>query len=141
VPIPRNQYRDCYAPVEADRNEYISVSLLDLAIIMYNMQTAAQVDEVGFQDCNRTLVTLMEELLPKRVAIPLEKVESAVWASNMLNDLKRWKTLIKDPDGSSESFDKFIIRVLRYATKDQCLVFDKDYSLIKRRRRSRRKGT
>lgn len=137
--VPRNQYRDCYSPFGSDRNEYMSISLLDLAVIMYNMQAAAQVDEVGFQDCDRTLVALMEELLPKRISIPIAKVESAVWASNMLNDLKKWKTLLKDPDGSDEGFDKFMIRVLRYATKDQCLIFDNDYNQIKRRRRSRKK--
>ena len=136
---PIGQYDDCYQPFGAPQNEYLSISLLDLAIIMFNLQQAVLVDEVGFQDCDRTLTQLKEELLPKRVAIPFKSAESAIWASNMLNELKRWWTPIVEPQGQKENFDKFIIRVLRYATKDQCLVFDADYNQIKRRRRARKR--
>ncbi len=138
--VPRNQFKDCYSPFGVDKSTYLSVTLLDLAIIMFNLHRAATISEIGFQDCDRTLAKLTDELLPRRVSIPFSVIESAVWSSNMLNEIKKFWTPIKGPDGRDEDFDKFMIRVLRYATKEQCLVFDKDYNRIQRQPKPRKKS-
>ena len=102
------------------------ISLLDLATLLYHVHRGAQMDEVGFEDCERTLQQLTRELSPVRARIAPGSLESALWSCNLMDEVDEWWS----PTG--ESFESFVARLLRYATKEQRYEFDKFYNSLKK---------
>lgn len=106
----------------------LRISLLDLSTLLYHVHLGAQKKEtVGFEDAGRTLKQLTDELAPSKVLIPLDSIESALWSANLLSEQGQFWS----PHG--ETFDDFIKRLLRFATHDAKLEFDKFYCRIKTR--------
>lgn len=106
------------------------VNLIDLATLLANMHRGAQLkEEVGFEDCERTLVQLTKDLSPTRATIDQSSMESALWSSNLLNEIGEfWSP-------TDETFEQFLNRMLRYAPRDpgQSFEFDKYYNLLRKR--------
>lgn len=116
-------------------NGTIAVSLLDLSVILYNMHAAAIDPEVGFEDCERTLWKLTDELHRRSVTVTYGALESALWSSNMLNEKGSFFNPRRTKDGKTEEFDAFVARLLHYAKKDAILHFDANYNKIRFNRR------
>lgn len=101
----------------------INLSALDLCTILYNLHVAASYEEIGFQDCYRTLDELTHKLAMRSVPVRTELLESALWASVMLDENGEFWS----PRG--ESFNKFIGRLFRRYGPE--LYYDQDYCQIK----------
>lgn len=67
----------------------IGVQLYDLAVVLNNLMLAANDKDVGFEDADRTYNQLKANLSIK-VEIPIELLESALWASTMLDEQNKF---------------------------------------------------
>lgn len=103
------------------RLDAISVSILDVAILLYNLHRAAADPEVGFQDTDRSLERLTWELEQRRYPISPEILASALWSCNMMDEVGEFTSF------SDKSFEQFHKRVLRYQPH---LRFDVEYNQI-----------
>jgi hypothetical protein len=108
----------------------LRVSFLDLAILLFHVHRGAQLEEVGFEDCDRTLKELTKELAPKRVLVNKSALESALWSANLMDEIGEFWS----PSG--ESFDAFVRRLLHYASPEERLEFDRMYNFIREKRAS-----
>lgn len=100
----------------------IKVSALDIAIIIYHVYVGSKLEDVGFEDCDRTLHQLMKELAPKRYPVNIRTLESALWSANMMDEQSQFWS----PTG--ESFNDFHKRIL--SAFDQKLEFNEIYNRI-----------
>ncbi len=109
----------------------VRVELMDVMTILYHVHMGTQNPAVGFEDCDRTLAKLTEELATKPTTlVSLSALESGLWSCNLMaEDLKFWS-----PRG--ESFDSFVRRLLRRSGAFPPLTFDKVYNLIKKSNKS-----
>lgn len=104
----------------------LPVNLLDLAVILLHVHQGAAREDVGFEDCERTLSELTQELVLRRVLVDKSALESALWSCNLMDEVGEfWQP-------SGEGFDNFIRRLLRYARPDEKLEFDRIYNYIKK---------
>jgi hypothetical protein len=107
----------------------LRISLLDIATLLYHVHLGAQNKEtIGFEDANRSLKQLTDELAPTRIQVDLDLVESALWSANLCDE----EGLFWSPH--DEDFESFIRRLLRFATQDSKLEFDRFYNHLKARR-------
>lgn len=83
-------------------------------------------DVVGFEDCERTLPELTEELSQARALVNKNAFESALWSCNLMDEAGEWWS----PRG--ESFDQFLARVLRYMSKEDKYTFNKTYNQLRK---------
>lgn len=104
------------------------IALIDLVTLLYNVHRGAQDEEqVGFEDCERTLQQLTKDLSPVRARVDRSALESGLWSCNLMDEVGEfWSP--KD-----ESFDRFLNRVLRYASPQERLEFDKFFNLIRKK--------
>lgn len=108
----------------------LRISLLDMATLLYHVHRGAQHSEVGFEDCERTLRELTEELAPKRTVVELSALESALWSANLMDEVGEFWS----PSG--ERFEKFVSRILQYASEDERLEFNRIYNFIREKKQS-----
>lgn len=70
----------------------LKLSLLDVVVLLYHVYRGSQVEEVGFEDCERTMEEIVKQLNRKTVYINKEVVESALWSTNLMNEIgKFWE--------------------------------------------------
>lgn len=108
----------------------LRLSMLDLATLLYHVHRGAQLETVGFEDCERTLQQLTEELAPKKRLVSRGALESALWSANLMDEAGSFWSPI------GESFDRFVRRLLREATPDERLEFERFYNQIRVRKSS-----
>lgn len=65
----------------------VKLSLLNAAVLLRNIYTAAKHGEVGFADANRTLESLIKDM-ERDVWFKTEVLESALYYTNMLAELE-----------------------------------------------------
>lgn len=94
------------------------IRLLDLAILLYNLQVAYDDPDIGFEDADETYQGMLK-ILNKWVLCNPIKIESALWASNMVNDKEKFV----HPKGYT--FDEFVADMLRGRAD-----FDKFYNTV-----------
>jgi len=113
-----------------DTSDDFRITLLDAATLLYHIHTGSTHfrEHVGYEDCERTLKQLTAVLAPKRVVVPKDALESALWSCNLMDEIGEWWA----PDGSS--FDGFMNRLLRYARPDERIEYDRMYSFIRQSR-------
>jgi hypothetical protein len=106
-------------------SKQLRISLLDLAVVLYHVHLGAQQKEIiGFEDAGRTLKQLTEELAPSRILVSLSALESALWSANLCDE----EGLFWSP--TDEGFESFLARLLRFASDDAKLEFDRIYNRI-----------
>ena len=104
------------APKQQDlsSNDYHTLRLLDLAILIANIYRGAQNPKVGFEDAKRTLTELVIELEGKKgVRIRRDVLESALWSCNLQEECgkfwhpqdREFKDFLKDILKRRQSFD------------------------------------
>lgn len=94
------------------------VDLLDLSTLLYNVWVVAKDKKIGWDDAELTLNDITFEL--KRICkVRTTRVESALWACNMLNEKGRFW------DIKGRNFDQFAKSIAPGK------VFDKDYNYFK----------
>lgn len=64
-----------------------SLRAIDLAVLLVNVYEAAKNKEVGFEDANETMDTLIAKM-NKEFYIELSVLESALWSCNLLDEAK-----------------------------------------------------
>lgn len=106
-------------------NEYHSLRVIDAAALLINVYRGARSSKVGFEDAERTLAMLAQELGAKdTIRMKRDALESALWSCNMLFEQgKFWHP-------KKISFDSFLGELLH---KNQD--FDKMYNFIKEKKR------
>ncbi len=83
------------------------VSVLDLLTLTSAVRQAASNPEVGFEDADKTHKQLLLELGTERIIpLPHKKLESALWACNLLNERGEFS----HPTG--EKFEKWLDSML-----------------------------
>ncbi|MCK5015595.1 MAG: hypothetical protein KAS32_00870 [Candidatus Peribacteraceae bacterium] len=91
------------------------ISLYHLMVLLQNVHVGASLNQVGFEDTDRTLEGLTRELAPM-IYISVPVIESALWSCNLLDEQgKFWHP--KD-----KTFEQFKIMIERNDT------FNKDYN-------------
>ncbi len=99
---------------------FISMKGMDVAVLLYHLQQAANNPEIGHQDFEHSLASLMKDLKQRLFKIRLDKVESALYAANLMDEAgKFWH-----PAG--KSFDVYIRDILIGAKKTW--VYDRFYN-------------
>lgn len=66
-----------------------SVSLFNLAILLYHVHRGAEEESVGFEDAQETLDTLTRKL-SKTVFVEPAVLESALWSANLMEEAGEW---------------------------------------------------
>lgn len=98
------------------------LSLLDIAALLANLHEASRNPRVGFEDADQTLGELSGKLASRYVRINTKDLESALWASNLLDELGQfWHP-------NDVSFDQFVNKF--------CLAgesFNREYNFFTRR--------
>ncbi len=102
----------------------LRLSVLDLAILLFHVHRGTEIEQVGFEDCERTLQQLTAALEPKRVFVPRECVESALWSANLMDEVGEfWH-----PQGTG--FDKWVRKILAHSLSEMHLQFSRTYNRI-----------
>lgn len=95
----------------------IKVSILNLAVLLYNIHKGAAHDKVGFVDADNTLNSLTRSL-EGQISVPTTDLESALWSCNLMCENEEfWHP-------RDETFNQFVKSVLKG------LRFDKKYNII-----------
>lgn len=97
---------------------YIQVTPMELAILVYSIAKSDALDEIGFEDAWHTQKELRAKL-SINIGVPLDLVESCLWACNMLDEHE----IFEHPDGIK--FDTFVRNLL-----PDHLSFDKIYNIV-----------
>lgn len=84
--------------------DHLPVNSLDLAVMLYSVQTASEQPQIGFLDANQTMDQFVMRL-SREVIVPKELVESALAHCNFLNEDGKFK----DPRGFT--FDQYLGRL------------------------------
>jgi hypothetical protein len=69
----------------------IQIRPLDLAILIQNILKGADHSEVGFEDPNHTVQSFVKQINEQVVNVDLRDLESALWSSNLLNEIGEWQ--------------------------------------------------
>ncbi len=104
----------------------VQVNILDLATLLFHVHKGALHPNVGFEDCERTLKKLTDELAPKRLSVPLDSIESALWSCNLLDEQQEWWS------PKNETFEEFYKRLLKFVDPGATLRFDRIYNTIRK---------
>lgn len=97
------------------------VSLMDVAVLLYMVHKAAQNKVIGYEDANIPLNQLTE-ILNKKVGIPISILESALWSSNMMDEIGNFS----HPFGLT--FDTWLEKMVGKGN------FDKFYNILKEKK-------
>ena len=108
-----------------EKKRPLKVALLDLAVLLYHLHLGAQKKEIGFEDCERTLRQVTDDLSPSSAVVDMRAIESALWSMNLLDEHKEFWS----PHG--DTFDQFIRRLTRYTPEGQKIEFDRFYNRLK----------
>lgn len=75
-------------PPKIDRESTtMNIRLSDAVVLLTNVLIAEQKSQIGFEDANRTISELFNELVgTKMVNVPVSAVESALWSANLLDE-------------------------------------------------------
>ncbi len=111
--------------MSSDRPSRVSVNMLDLVSLLYHVHKGATHPRVGFEDCERTLKKLTEELSPRRIQVPLAAIESALWSCNLMDEQQEWWS------PQSETFERFSTRLLDEADSETKFRFNRIYNTIR----------
>lgn len=98
--------------------QWRSVSLLQIAVLLYHVHRGAQDDQVGFEDAQESLNSLTLKL-NKTVMCDPALLESALWSANLMDEQGKWW----HPQGTT--FDEFCVRLLGHKAK-----FNRTYNVI-----------
>lgn len=63
----------------------IALKLSDISTLLYNLAKASKDKDIGFEDSDRSYTQLKVQL-SRIVDVPIELVESALWASTLLDE-------------------------------------------------------
>lgn len=74
----------------------IKVSLIDLVALIDSVSKGAAHEEIGFEDADRTLETLLSSL-NKHVMVDKEAIESALWSASYLSRAGEFKHPLNTP--------------------------------------------
>lgn len=94
----------------------------DIAPLFYNLARARYDPEVGFEDAVKTYPKLLASL-DFQVSFNIADIESALWASNMLHEQKKFL----HPEGLT--FKNYLIQLLQGSGYK----FNSDYNTLERR--------
>lgn len=108
----------------SNQAEYHTLRLVDLAILIANVYRGAQLSKVGFEDAERTIDDIIQDLEGRRgMRIKRDVIESALWSCNLQDEIgKFWHP-------KNRSFEEFKKDIL---TRRQS--FDPTYNFIKEKK-------
>lgn len=74
-------------PKYLKRNEgkWFEISTSDLTTLIHNVRVGESIEDVGFEDASTTMERLLY-WLNKKVWVPPNVLESALWSANLLNE-------------------------------------------------------
>ena len=78
------------------KDKWPEVTLLDIAVLLFNVHKAAANKRIGFEDANRTIEDITV-FLNKKTRIDPDALESALWSSNLLDERKAFWHPFKKP--------------------------------------------
>lgn len=94
-----------------------SVSLLDVAVLLFHAIKIRDNPEIGWLDPNQTVEQILKRL-NQRILVPQTTLESLLSACNMLNEIGKFEHILP------KSFDEFLKESFTYAK------FDKVYNTL-----------
>ena len=100
----------------------VKIKLYELAVLLYNMNQAANDSDVGFADANKTVEMISREL-NKTLDLPATSIESLAWAANMMMEKKKFT----HPDNIG--FNQFIKKI----EDRNKLSFNKTYNFFEKK--------
>lgn len=66
------------------------ITLLDLSILLYHLGLSARHQNIGYNDADTSLLTLLGQL-NKTIEISDVQMESLLYASNLMNEEEEWE--------------------------------------------------
>ena len=109
--------------------EAINLSLLELATLLYNVHRGVETAEVGYEDHEKPLAWLVEQLSKKRQLVSTDALERALWSCVQLEEHAPLTGGFWSPKG--EGVDDFVKRMLEGAHVNTVMKFDKEYCLFR----------
>jgi hypothetical protein len=100
------------------------ISLLDAVVLLYHVHRGTQMQEVGFEDSERTLEQLTRHLSQFKFTITDTALESALWSCNLLDEQGEFWT----PQGLS--FDDWLAELI----DKNGFAFDKFYNTVQKKK-------
>jgi hypothetical protein len=107
--------------------------MLDAMTLLYNVYRGNASSEVGYEDCNQPLKTLVANFSKRRVDVKQDDLESALWSGNLLDEQALLTGGFWSPTG--ESFDEFVRRLLKSSGHPDAS-FNKDYNQITKQQKN-----